>query len=112
VGSSHCLYFRVILKRIHAEDIFDQFVLKFDRMLYINPLNRRTGLVAEKYNLKSQFKKSSNLVQAVTLLTCIREVSIPSFGWSAGNDIETNNETTFGARQEILNNEVHAAVTG
>lgn len=30
VGSSHCLYFRVILNLTHAEDIFDQFVLKFD----------------------------------------------------------------------------------
>jgi hypothetical protein len=29
-----------------------------------------------------------------------------------GNDLETNNETTFAARQQIFNKQVYAAVTG
>jgi hypothetical protein len=37
------------------------------------------------------------MVQAITLFNCIREVSSLNFGRITGNDIKTNNETTFAA---------------
>jgi hypothetical protein len=33
-------------------------------------------------------------------------------GLLLGNDLETNNETTFGTRQQIFNKQVYVAATG
>jgi hypothetical protein len=57
--------------------------------------------------MKSHSASMNHMQPCISQLIVLQQADL-----LVGNDLETNNETTFAARQKILNKQVYETVTG